>query len=106
MRAIIFLVFSLLPALSNAATTVVNDGCVKYLATGKVYELKVHIVDGGDLWPKYSWANVQTKYAVVFWDKEEATVIDLGVFGLLMDTGATGTDLQGRQWKVARSPWC
>lgn len=73
MRAIIFFVFSFLSALSNAATTTLNDGCVKYLATGKVYELKVHIVDGGDLWPKYSWAKVLTKYAVVFWDKEEAT---------------------------------
>jgi hypothetical protein len=33
---------------------------------------------------KYSWANVLTKYAIVFWNNDEATVIDIGVFGLLM----------------------
>jgi len=102
----ILLLIIFLPSLSNADTTIINDGCVKYLATGKVYEVKVQIVDGEDLWPKYSWANVLTKYAIIFWDNDEATVIDLGVFGLLMDTGATGTDLQGRMWKVARRPWC
>jgi hypothetical protein len=79
---------------------------VKYLGTGKVYAVPVRIVDGSDLWPKYSWAKVLTKYAIIFWNNEEATVIDVGVFGLLMDTGVEGTDLQGRRWKVARSPWC
>lgn len=106
MRATIIFLFIFLPALANAETTSINDGCVKYLATGKVYEVEVRIIDGGDLWPKYSWANVLTKYAIVFWDNDEATVIDLGVFGLLMDTGVTGKDLDGRQWKVAKRPWC
>ena len=100
------LVFGLVPILSIAETTTIDDGCVKYLATGRVYEVQVHIIDGGDLWPRYNWANVLTKYAVVFWDNDSATVIDLGVFGMLMDTGVDGTDLQGRRWKVARRPWC
>jgi ribosomal protein S8E len=91
---------------ANADTRIVKDGCVKYLETGKTYEVEVQIVDGEDLWPKYSWANVLTKYAIVFWAKEEATVIDIGVFGLHMDTGVEGKDLQGRRWKVAKSPWC
>ncbi len=71
-----------------------------------VYEVKLSIVDGGDLWPKYSWAKVTSKYAIVFWKQDEATVIDLGVFGFLIDTGQEGDDLQGRRWKVARAPWC
>ena len=103
---IILLLSSLFPSLSNADTTTIEDGCVKYLATGKVYEVKVQIVDGEDLWPQYSWANVLTKYAIVFWKNDEATVIDLGVFGLLMETGTIGTDRQGKKWKVAKSPWC
>ena len=90
----------------NADTRIVNDGCVKYLATGKSYNVEVRIVDGEDLWPKYSWANVLTKYAIVFWSQDEATVIDIGVFGMNMDTGVRGKDLQGREWKVAKSPWC
>ncbi|MNV36676.1 hypothetical protein D3C71_1281640 [compost metagenome] len=94
------------PAASLAVTTTIPDGCIKYEETGKVYEVQVQIVDGGDLWPKFSWANVLTKYAVVFWKQDEATVIDLGIFGLLMDTGVEGTDLQGHKWKVARRPWC
>jgi hypothetical protein len=106
-KTIFFLLFvSFLPSLSNADTTIINDGCVKYLATGKVYEVKVQNVDGKDLWPKYSWADVLTKYAIVFWDNDEAIVIDLGVFGLLMETDTTGTDLQGRKWEVGRRPWC
>ena len=106
MRAIIAFLLSCLCTLANAGTTTINDGCVKYLSTGKVYEVRLQIVDGQDLWPKYSWANVLTKYAIVFWENDEATVIDLGAFGLLMDTGVTGRDLQGRQWMVAKRPWC
>lgn len=89
-----------------ADTTIIEDGCVKYLETGKVYNVTVSIVDGEDLWPKYPWANVLTKYAIVFWNQNEATVIDISIFGLMMDTGVTGKDLQGRQWKVAKRPWC
>jgi hypothetical protein len=51
---------------SNAGTTIIEDGCVKYLSAGKVYNLKVQIGDGEDIWPKYSWANVLNKYAIVF----------------------------------------
>jgi hypothetical protein len=105
-RACVVFLLSVLPALSLAETTTIEDGCVKYQATNKVYEVEIKIVDGGDLWPKYSWAKVLTKYAIVFWDKDEATVIDIGTFGLLMDTGVQGTDLSGRRWKVARRPWC
>jgi hypothetical protein len=89
-----------------ADTTVVRDGCVRYRDTGRVYEVRVNIVDGQDLWPKYSWASVVSKYAIVFWDNDEATVIDLGVLGFYMDTGVNGRDLQGREWKVARRPFC
>ena len=91
---------------SNADTLIVNDGCVEYLETGKTYDVEIKIVDGEDLWPKYSWANVLTKYAIIFWSKDETTVIDIGVFGLHMETGVEGQDLQGRRWKVAKSPWC
>jgi hypothetical protein len=103
---IILLLSSLFPNLSNADTTTIEDGCVKYLATGKVYKVTVQIVDGEDLWPQYSWADVLTKYAIVFWNNDEATVIDLGVFGLLMETGTIGSDRQGKKWEVAKSPWC
>ena len=89
-----------------ADTKTINDGCLKYLATGKVYRTKIQIVDGGDLWPKYSWANVLDKYAIVFWSKEEAVVINLGAFGFLMDTGNKGKDLNGKEWEVAKYPWC
>jgi hypothetical protein len=106
MRTIIACLLSCLCTLAHADTTTVNDGCIRYLATGKVYEVELQIVDGQDLWPKYSWANVLTKYAIVFWDNDQATVIDVGVLGLVIDTGVNGKDLQGRQWKVAKRPWC
>jgi hypothetical protein len=107
MRAFAFLILSICLCSSvHADTRIVRDGCVKYLATDKSYNVEVQIVDGEDLWPKYSWANVLTKYAIVFWSQEEATVIDIGVFGLNMDTGVQGKDLQGREWKVAKYPWC
>ena len=91
---------------ASADVRLIEDGCLKYLETGKRYEVRINIVDGSDLWPKYSWAQVLDKYAIVFWDRDEATVINLGVFGFLMDTGQEGKGLQGRRWKVARSPWC
>lgn len=106
MRTIFALLTALFYSSSFAATTTIEDGCVKYIETGKVYNVRVNIVDGKDLWPKYSWANVLTKYAIVFWEKDEATVIDIGVFGLLMDTGVNGKDLQDREWEVAKRPWC
>jgi len=105
-KPILALLLSCFFEFAIADTTTIKDGCVKYLATGKVYEVELRIVDGGDLWPKYRWADVLTKYAIVFWGKDEATVIDLGVFGLLSDTGVNGKDLEGRNWKVARIPWC
>lgn len=103
---IISLFFVFASSASRADTTIISDGCVKYLATGKVYNVKVRIIDGEDLWPKYIWANVLDKYAIVFWSQDEATIINLGVFGLLSDTGSNGKDLQGREWKVAKYPWC
>jgi hypothetical protein len=52
-KTIFFLLLIIsLPSLSNAETTIINDGCVKYLSTGKVYEVEVQIIDGKDLWPK------------------------------------------------------
>ena len=106
MRYIFALLLALCCGTASADTTVIENGCVKYMETGKVYNVRVSIVDGQDLWPKYSWANVLTKYAIVFWNTDEATVIDISIFGLLMDTGVEGKDLQGRQWKVAKQPWC
>ncbi|MCW0221113.1 MAG: hypothetical protein OJI67_22480 [Prosthecobacter sp.] len=106
MRTILALLTAMFCTSVLADTTVIEDGCVKYIETGKVYNVRVNIVDGKDLWPKYSWANVLTKYAIVFWEKDEATVIDISVFGLLMETGVNGKDLQGREWKVAKRPWC
>ena len=103
---LIFVIFLFGIQVSFAETTIIEDGCVKYLNTGKAYEVSYKIVDGKDLWPKYSWANVLTKYAIVFWNKDEATVIDISIFGLLMDTGVDGKDLQGNKWKVAKRPWC
>lgn len=91
---------------AGADTTTIENGCVKYMETGKSFNIQLNIIDGKDLWPKYSWANVLTKYAVVFWNTGEATVIDISVFGLIMDTGVDGVDLQGRRWKVAKQPWC
>ncbi len=106
MKVTIALLLTAICTSASASTTVIENGCVKYLETGKVYNVRVNIVDGQDLWPKYSWANVLTKYAIVFWDNDEATVIDISVFGLILDTGVDGTDLQGRRWKVAKQPWC
>ncbi|UJW81181.1 hypothetical protein [Hydrogenophaga sp. SL48] len=106
MRSVSVLLLAFCCGVASADTTVIEDGCVKYLETSKVYNVRVNILDGEDLWPKYSWANVLTKYAIVFWDKDEATVIDISIFGLLMDTGVEGKDLQGRRWKVAKQPWC
>ena len=106
MRTLFALVLVLWCGTSFADTTVIEDGCVKYLETGKVYNVRISIVDGQDLWPKYAWANVLTKYAIVFWNKDDATVVDISIFGLLMETGVEGKDLQGRRWKVAKQPWC
>lgn len=106
MRFLCALLLTCWTGATSADTQVIERGCVKYLETGKVYNVRVTIVDGKDLWPKYRWADVLTKYAIVFWDNDEATVIDISVFGLNMDTGVNGQDLQGRRWKVAKQPWC
>ena len=106
MKFLLTLLVAATGSIAWADTMVIENGCLKYLETGKKYEVEIKIVDGGDLWPKYSWAQVLDKYAIVFWAKDEATVINLGVFGFYMDTGQEGKDLQGRRWKVAKTPWC
>jgi len=64
------------------------------------------MVDGESLWPDYSWANVKSKYAIVFLANDQSTVIDLGVLGLLIETDTIGVDLNEREWEVVKSPWC
>lgn len=53
-KLLLLLAISLLPSKAFADTRIIADGCLKYLASGKVYQVPIRIVDGEDLWPKYS----------------------------------------------------
>ena len=57
------LILIFISSYTQADTTIINDGCVKYLATGKVYNVEVRIVDGEDLWPKASLPGWNANYS-------------------------------------------
>lgn len=77
--------------------------CAKYKASGKQYKVDGHAMTGQELNEKTQTFNYSSfsKYVVVFWGPEQASVIKLAFsFGpsiYAMD----GVDQQGREWEIS-----
>ncbi|TYP94002.1 hypothetical protein LX73_1722 [Fodinibius salinus] len=86
--------------------------CVKYeTETGwsQGYTVDVTVIEGSTLNEKtgtYDYNGYST-YAVIFWDNDQATIVELNYFtGSFSSTGTTGEDQRGREWKLAKTSLC
>lgn len=97
----LFILFSL--QASSALAHEVTDVCAEYLGTGKKYKVEANIFTGSELNSKthsldYNWLS---KYVVIFWGKDQATVIELdSPFGVNV-FGVEGKDQQGYRWSIS-----
>jgi hypothetical protein len=80
------------------------DVCAEYTATGKHYKVKATKATGSELnsaTHSFEFDSFST-YIVIFWDKGEATIINVGSFPSLM-FGVAGKDQEEREWNVSTS---
>jgi len=86
--------------------------CVKYQTQygwSKGYSVQGTIIKGSDLnratgTYKYKYAST---YVVVFWDQDEASILELQNFiGTLTSVQVNAKDQQNRYWKVAKTDYC
>ena len=81
----------------------VTDVCAEYVGTGKKYKVEANIFSGSELNSKthsYDY-NSFSKYVVIFWGKDQATVIELdSPFGVNA-FGVDGKDQQGYKWNIS-----
>lgn len=86
--------------------------CVKYETEdgwSKGYSVNVTIIKGSELNRRtktYNYSSYST-YAVIFWGDDQASVIKLSYYtGSIGVYGVSGTDAQGREWKLAKNRYC
>jgi len=96
----------------NNPTSDQETVCVKYKTnTGwsKGYRVNAYILKGSELNRKtrtYDYNSYST-YVVVFWDKGEASILELDVyFGSISSIGNSAKDQYGRKWQVSKSSFC
>jgi hypothetical protein len=102
MRALLLAAFffAALPAFAAERMEV----CAKYTPSGKQYKVQATIISGSDLNTATRTFNYNSfsTYAVIFWDKDEASVIELD-WGTVSVLGTNGRDQTGRSWEISSS---
>lgn len=80
----------------------VLEACATYVGTGKSYEVNVNIYEGGELNRRTSTFDYDSfsKYAVIFWSNDQASVIELDSTFCTLDFGCDGVDRKGYKWKI------
>lgn len=84
--------------------------CAKYRTNygwSKGYKVEATITKGSQLNQVTSSFNynVLSTYVMIFWDEDEASVIEMD-FPILTVVGQSGEDQQGRQWEIAKTNIC
>ena len=78
--------------------------CLRYENTGQKYLVNGSLWYGSDLTRATGTVYLQTHlYAVVFWDQNQASVIQLDYNVRPNTYGHGGTDQQGHRWNVAQA---
>lgn len=110
MKKILILGMSLFLTMSNANAYEVKNVCAKYQTNyswSQGYQVKAQIYTGQELNqatgnPYFGNYDMFSHYAVIWWDKGQASVIKLDFHvagGMLLNTN--GIDQQGRQWQLS-----
>jgi hypothetical protein len=106
--ALLSLIFSLMPLQVIAAERV--DVCAKYETNGgwsSGYKVSANVMKGTELnaaTRSFNYNSFST-YIVIFWAKEEASVIEMD-WPYLSAIGQGGKDQQGRKWEIAKTAVC
>jgi hypothetical protein len=83
------------------------DVWAQYIDTGQTYHVTATSTYGTELnQAKHSFVyNALSRYVVIFWAQNQASVIDMGAIFNPSYIGSTGTDQEGRFWTItAYSP--
>jgi hypothetical protein len=84
-----------------------GNACLTYINTGQRYRVDATVVQGTELNRATATFNYNAfaRYVVVFWGPGEASIIEMsGLFSNELPTfGLTGTDQEGRQWRVSQA---
>ena len=80
--------------------------CARYENTNKSYKVEGKIFKGSELNERtnsYEYTSF-SHYVVIFWDDDQATVIELDYyFGNLSFIGISGKDQQGYPWEISKA---
>lgn len=89
-----------LPVASSAYE--VLEVCATYVGTGKSYEITVNIFEGSELNERTSSFDYNSfdKYAVIFWEDDWVSVIELESSLCNIGFGCDGVDRQGYKWEI------
>jgi hypothetical protein len=106
MRAVILsaMVFASLAITSPVAIASDQvDICAQYVDTGKAYHVTAISTYGTELnGATHSFNyNSLSRYIVIFWAQNQASVIDMGPIFSPSYIGSTGTDQEGRSWDIS-----
>nr|WP_152665021.1 hypothetical protein [Pseudomonas toyotomiensis] len=98
--------------LSNMAIAVDEETvCVKYkkeYGWSQGYEVDAKVISGSELMAatgNYSRFRSYTTYAVIFWGKEQATILEMPAssMGSIPMFKSTVKDMDGRDWQIEQS---
>jgi hypothetical protein len=92
-------------SISFSAETV--DACATYQSTNKHYKVNITIYSGDELNKATHSLNYLSfrKYAVIFWQQNQASVIALSLPDIIGSVvGTSGTDQYGREWNITTYP--
>ena len=100
----LFLFSIIFPSLSFGYEVV--EVCATYMGTGKKYKVETRVYSGSELNSKTRSIdyNSFSKYAVIFWGPNEASVIELDfAIAGISPLGSTGRDQRGYAWELTTS---
>lgn len=108
LRQLVFFAICTFVSVSSAADREVI--CAKYETQqgwSQGYKVEATILKGTELnqaTKTFDYSAFST-YVVIFWDKDEASIIELD-FPYLSAIGQNGKDQQGRRWEVSKGGLC
>lgn len=105
-----FIAILLAVGFATALATSRQKVCAKYWTENgwsKGYEVETTLIKGSELnrvTRSYSHNSTST-YAVIFWAKDQASVIELS-WSQVSFAGTDGQDQQGRKWELSTRSYC
>ena len=103
----LLLLFTTNQAIAAERETVCAKYQEKYYSWSKNYKVEATILKGYELnlATKSSNYNELSTYVVIFWDKDQSSIVQLA-YPFLSVTGQEGKDQRGVKWEIAKTSVC